>query len=577
MSKDLPEGWVWVKLGEIVSPTRPKVSPQAFPDLPFVGLQHIESQTMKLIAQGNASDMRSSCIYFEEGDVLYGKMRPYLNKVWVAEFNGLCSAEFLVFSRTDNLDGHYLGFRLNSADFVKFANQQVSGDRPRVSFKSLASFPLQVAPRFEQERIVARLSELMLRVTTGRKALTRAADRLTNYRKALLDAAVTGKLTAKWRAAHNRERAAELLDRVLATRRSAWEKAERAKLLEKGKSPTKDSWKHRYPEPALPDEKLPQLPADWVWSTLEQLTLAHRPISYGILMPKENISDGVPYVRVKDMKGEELDISTLNRTTPEIAAAYSRSVLKEGDLLLAIRGTYGRVVAVPRELDGANITQDTARLAVSPLLDSSYLLWVLRSEMLQKHFQSVARGIAVQGVNIADVRTTPIPLPPLAEQRQIVRILGKRLSAAEHLSSEIDAKLSRVEEQRQALLSEAFAGKLVSQDPDDEPASALIPLIKMEQQVAIRRAKPKLMNSTNKTRSKTTRRGLLEVLRSHNAPMTPDELFKASGYEREFQANEYRQDVVDEFYEELRQITGPRGAVCEKRPDDETVLLEIKQ
>ena len=577
MSTDLPKGWVWVKLGEIVKPTRPKVSPQAFPDLPFIGLQHIESQTMKLLGKGRAADMRSSCVYFKEGDVLYGKMRPYLNKVWVAEFNGLCSAEFLVFPRSDNLIGRYLGFRLNSADFVKFANQHVSGDRPRVNFKSLSPFPLQIAPRSEQQRIVAKLSELMSRVTTGLKALTRAADRLTSYRKALLDAAVTGKLTAKWRDAHNREGAAQLLDRVLAVRRSAWEKAERARISKKGRLPTSDSWKDRYPEPALPDENLPQLPTNWVWSTLEQLTLAHRPISYGILMPKEDISDGVPYVRVKDMKGEELDISTLNRTTPEIAAAYARSALKEGDLLLAIRGTYGRVVAVPPELDGANITQDTARLAISPLLESSYLLWTLRSELLQKHFQNVARGIAVQGVNIADVRTTPIPLPPLAEQRQIVRTLGKRLGAAEHLSSQIDAKLGRVEEQRQALLSQAFAGKLVSQDPEDEPASALIPLIKAEQEAAVRSAKVKSMNLTKKAKRKSTRRALLEVLRNHNSPMTPDELFRASGYEREFQGNEYRQDVVDEFYEELRQITGPNGVVRETRPDSETVLLEVKR
>lgn len=76
-------------------------------------------------------------------------------------------------------------------------------------------------------------------------------------------------------------------------------------------------------------------------------------------MPKENVSDGVPYVRVKDMKGWTIDVPGLRRTSPDIAARYARASLVPGDLLLAIRGSYGRVAIVPRELDGANITQDS--------------------------------------------------------------------------------------------------------------------------------------------------------------------------------------------------------------------------
>jgi type I restriction enzyme S subunit len=189
----------------------------------------------------------------------------------------------------------------------------------------------------------------------------------------------------------------------------------------------------------------------------------------------------------------------------------------------------------------------------------------------------VARGIAVKGVNIADVRTPPIPLPPLAEQEEIVRTLDKRLVAAERLSSEIQEKLSKVELQRQALLSEAFAGRLVPQHPNDKPASELLPLIRAQHEAEIKIAKPRAMRSKGKTTPKLARRALLDVLRSHDIPMTPDELFRASGYEKEFQASEYGQDIVDEFYEELRQLTSAGGAVREKRPDSQTVLLEVSR
>ena len=92
----------------------------------YVGLEHIEPNTMRLLGQGRASEVRSSSVRFSGGDVLYGKMRPYLNKVWVAEFDGICSAEFLVFPKCDGLKSLFLALRLNAKDFVTYANGQVS-------------------------------------------------------------------------------------------------------------------------------------------------------------------------------------------------------------------------------------------------------------------------------------------------------------------------------------------------------------------------------------------------------------------------------------------------------------------
>src|ERR1039457_3738865 len=95
MPKKLPKGWVNTTLGQIVEPTRERVLPMEAPDMRYVGLEHIEPQTMRLLEHGYAREVRSSSVRFSTGDGLYGKMRPYLNKVWVAEFDGLCSAEFI--------------------------------------------------------------------------------------------------------------------------------------------------------------------------------------------------------------------------------------------------------------------------------------------------------------------------------------------------------------------------------------------------------------------------------------------------------------------------------------------------
>jgi type I restriction enzyme, S subunit len=97
---------------------------------------------------------------------------------------------------------------------------------------------------------------------------------------------------------------------------------------------------------------------------LEQLVSPTRKITYGILMPGDDQEDGVPYVRVTDIQGGEVLVGQLRRTTSAIAADYKRSTLKAGDLLISIRGHVGRMAIAPPECEGANITQDTARLAL---------------------------------------------------------------------------------------------------------------------------------------------------------------------------------------------------------------------
>ena len=109
-------------LGEVVKPTRPRVKPADHPALPFIGMEHIEAHTMKLLGTVPAATMKSSAVYFKSGDVLYGRLRPYLNKVYRPTFEGLCSAEFIVLPETERLDGKYLQHFLNSGAFVRFAS-----------------------------------------------------------------------------------------------------------------------------------------------------------------------------------------------------------------------------------------------------------------------------------------------------------------------------------------------------------------------------------------------------------------------------------------------------------------------
>ena len=144
-----------------------------------------------------------------------------------------------------------------------------------------------------------------------------------------------------------------------------------------------------------------------------------RPISYGILMPGPDQSDGVPYVRVVDMKDGGVRLSGIRKTTESISNAFRRSLLKTGDLLMSIRGHVGRMAEVPPELDGANITQDTARLAISGA-SPIFVRECLRTVAFQRWMAKHTKGVAVQGINLGDIKRMPIILPPPKAQEHFV-------------------------------------------------------------------------------------------------------------------------------------------------------------
>src|SRR2546428_1691434 len=276
-NNSLPRGWALTTLGEIVEPTRPRHPPKDFPDLPFIGMEHIEARTMKLVGTVSALTMRSSAVHFQPGDVLYGRLRPYLNKVFCPDFEGLCSAEFIVFPESEHLNSKFIQYLLNSADFVSFASHLNAGDRPRVDFDQIAQYGVAFPPLPEQRRIVAEIEKQFTRLEAGGAALKRVQANPKRYPAPVLKAAVEGRpvpTAAELARAEGRpyEPADQLLQRILAERRTCWEADQLAKFRASGKEPKDDKWKQKYKEPASPGTgELPSSPEGWAWATVDQL------------------------------------------------------------------------------------------------------------------------------------------------------------------------------------------------------------------------------------------------------------------------------------------------------------------
>lgn len=193
----------------------------------------------------------------------------------------------------------------------------------------------------------------------------------------------------------------------------------------------------------------------WPVLRLEDIIPEDRPLTYGILMPGEDQADGIPYVRVVDMKGGGIDVVGVRRTTREISNQYRRSLLKGGDLLISIRGHVGRTAIVPEELENANITQDTARIA-SSRFDLRFVQELLRHRSTQHWMARRTKGAAVRGINLGDLRHLPLISPPRRRQEKF----GDAASAMHASGGYMRQQLALADALFASLQHRAFSGGL---------------------------------------------------------------------------------------------------------------------
>jgi type I restriction enzyme, S subunit len=195
------------------------------------------------------------------------------------------------------------------------------------------------------------------------------------------------------------------------------------------------------------------IPEDWNISDLQGVCA--ETITYGIVQCGPHVQNGVPYIRVSDMNNEQLDVAGMLRTAPAIAAQFSRSRVSEGDIVYALRGKIGEVRRISSDVAGANLTQGTARLSPSSRLDSTYLLWSLRSQRALRQGDLAAKGSTFREITLKALRQIQLPVPPIAEQRAI----ATTLSDVDALLAMIDRLLAKKRDLKQAAMQQLLTGK----------------------------------------------------------------------------------------------------------------------
>jgi type I restriction enzyme, S subunit len=352
--------------------------------------------------------------------------------------------------------------------------------------------PVLLPPVGEQERIADALDELLSDLDAGVAALERVRDKLKLYRAAVLKAAVEGALTSEWRKERlQTEPASELLKHILVERRRRWEEEQLRKFKEKDREPPKN-WKTKYKEPMAPNTTdLPPPPEGWCWASMDQVAWS---AGYGTSEKCRDSNTGLAVLRIPNIIGGSISLHDL-KFAPSTYVERDEDLVSVGDLLI-VRTNGSRMLighgAVVRDAPAVPLSFASYLIRLRLVPDPSLLGWlalIWDSSVVRRWIEARAATSAGQyNISLGVLETLAVPLPPVVEQRIIVESVEGQLSIIDHLESDLAARLTSAQALRQSILRHAFSGKLVPQDPNDEPASELLKRIAAEREQRAREA-----------------------------------------------------------------------------------------
>jgi type I restriction enzyme S subunit len=325
----------------------------------------------------------------------------------------------------------------------------------RVNPYTVGAAAIPIAPLAEQRRIVARIDELFAEIAEGEAALERARQGLDTWRRALLKAAVTGELTRDWREANRpAETGADLLAGIRAEREALGARHSR-KLRGTAGLP-------------LDTSDLPALPEGWVWARLSELGTFGRGKSKHRPRDDPRLYGGdVPFVQTGIVAGAGDYIKTFHQKYSELGVLQSR-IWPSGTLCITIAANIAKTAILGFD---ACFPDSVVGLVPNRGVDGYFIhVWM---QTIQSRLEAHAPATAQKNINLEVLHNVAVPLPPPEEQRQIVDRFHGALETVFDCVETVELDKGRIA-LRQSILIAAFEGRLVPQDPTDEPASVLL-------------------------------------------------------------------------------------------------------
>lgn len=421
---EVPENWVWVRLGDVNKYISKSVNPISEPDKIFelYSVPSMVDNYPEIIA---GSDIGSSKQSVCKKDVLLCKINPRINRVWkVSQFtdNELIASSEWIIIRNNHIDANYLMYCFQSKYFREFMLSNVSGvggSLMRAQPKYVQTYPIPLPPLSEQQRIVERIEELFAKLDEAKERLQEVADSFAVRKAAILHKAFTGELTKQWR-------------RENGVSDASWEEKKGEDFFEYVTSGSR-GWAKYYSDKG------------------------------SIFVRMGNLNHGTI----------ELDFSDIQYVELPDQVEGQRSKLQKNDILISITADVGMIGLVREDMD-AYINQHVALARPKNDLYAEFLAWYFVSDVGLQQMQNKQRGATKIGLGLQDIRSIILKIPSLSEQHEIVRLIDDLLARERAAQQATEQALASIDLMKKSILARAFRGELGTNKASEASALELL-------------------------------------------------------------------------------------------------------
>lgn len=434
---ELPKGWKEIEIAEVseINPRLPSIVSDENLEVSFLPMKLVEALNNKihLIEFKKYSEVKKGFTPMADGDVVFAKITPCMENGKIAVVHslknciGFGSTEFHVFRTLGSCVNKYLFYFLVQERTRQVAAKNMRGavGQRRVPKEFLEEYKISLPPLPEQHRIVSKIEELFSSLDKGVESLKTARQQLKVYRQAVLKWAFEGKLTNE-----------NVVDG--------------------------------------------ELPEGWRWEKLKDVSEL---ITDGDHQPPPKSDIGIPFITISNVNkiSSKIDFSeTFKVSTDYYNALKSHRKPKNGDILYTVTGSFGIPIIIDFDIDFC-FQRHIGLIRPLASVNQKYLFYLLQTNAVFHQASKTATGTAQKTVSLNSLRNFIIPYcKDDIEQQAIVSEIESRLSVCDKIEESITQSLLQAEALRQSILKKAFEGKLVPQDPADEPASVLLERIKAE-------------------------------------------------------------------------------------------------
>lgn len=506
----VPASWIKCELDDLILRMSNGANVKQFDEKVGLPISRIETIWNQLIDQNrvkyikDCSDDFVTKYLIENSDILFSHINSDSHLGKTAIYKGsppnlIHGVNLLLIRFSPEVSRRFMNYQFNflraKGAFIEVAQRAVN--QSSINQKTLKRTPFVLPPINEQKRIVDKIEELFTELDKGVESLKKAREQLKVYRQALLKQAFEGKLTEQWRKDNpdKLESPEQLLERIEQEREVSYQqKIESWKAaVEQWEFDGKEGKKPRKPFSfkALPQistnelDILPLIPGSWAFLRLAEIAHIGSGMSVSNNRKLENPVK-VPYLRVANVQRGCLVLDEI-KTMPIEAAKLNDLLLQKWDILFnegGDRDKLGRGWVWESQVKQC-ITQNHVFRATTYLGGEKHSKFISHwgNTYGQDYFETGGK----QTTNLASINKTvlsmfPVPMPPLEEQRQIINILDEKMSNLDSYENDVEATIQMSEALRHSILQKAFSGKLVPQEPEEEPASVLLERIVKEKE-----------------------------------------------------------------------------------------------